>query len=104
LAARLGHACDSHASIVDQSCGHAALRLSGARARDVLAKGCRIDLHPRAFGVGRAAATIIAHVHGIVWQIDESPTFELIVPSTFAEHVFEWLCLSAAEFGYEVIA
>ena len=102
LVSRLASACGARASIVDQSCGYATLRLSGAAARDVLAKGCRIDLHPRAFGPGRAAATLIAHVHGIVWQLDEVPTFEVIVPSTLAEHVFEWLCLSAAEFGYEV--
>ena len=102
LIAQLTRACGAHASVVDQSCGYVALQLSGARARDVLAKGCRIDLHPRAFGPGRAAATIIAHVHGIVWQVDQVPTFELIVPSTIAEHVYEWLCISAAEFGYEV--
>jgi hypothetical protein len=41
-------------------------------------------------------------VQGIIWQVNEAPTFELIVPSTLGEHVFEWLCLSAAEFGYEV--
>jgi heterotetrameric sarcosine oxidase gamma subunit len=104
LLVRIARACGAHASVVDQSCGYVALQLSGARARDVLAKGCRIDLHPRAFGPGRAAATIIAHVHGIVWQVDQVPTFELIVPSTLAEHVYEWLCISAAEFGYEVRA
>ena len=104
LLARLTRACGADASVVDQSCGYVALQLSGARACDVLAKGCRIDLHPRAFGPGRAAATTIAHVHGIVWQVDQTPTFELIVPSTLAEHVYEWLCISAAEFGYEVRA
>lgn len=104
LALRLRNACGTSASVVDQSSGYVVLRLSGARARDVLAKGCRIDLHPRAFGPGRAAATLIAHVHGIVWQVGEAPTFELIVPSSLAEHVFEWLGISAAEFGYEVRA
>lgn len=102
LIARIADAIGVSGSVVDQSCGYAALRLSGARTRELLAKGCRIDLHPRAFGPGRAAVTLLAHVHVVLRQVDEIPTFELIVPSTLAEHVFEWLCLSVAEFGYEV--
>ena len=104
LASAVRNACGDAAGVVDQSCGKTVLRVSGGRARDALAKGCRIDLHPRAFGPGRAAVTPIAHVHGIVVQLDVTPTFDVIVPSTFSEHVFEWLCISAAEFGYEVRA
>jgi sarcosine oxidase subunit gamma len=88
------------ASLMDQSSGKSVLTIAGPRARDVLAKGCRVDLHRRAFGAGRAAVTPIGHVHGIVAQIDDVPTFDLIVPSTLARDVFEWLCVSAAEFGY----
>lgn len=89
-------------SVVDQTFGYAALRIAGERTRDVLAKGCRIDLHPRAFKTGHAATTLIAHVHCVVWQCDDTPTFELLIPSTLAQHVFEWLCIGASEFGYEV--
>ena len=42
------------AAVVDQSHGRAVLRLAGPRARDVLAKGCRLDLHPRVFKPGCA--------------------------------------------------
>ena len=97
-------ACGDAAAVADQSSGKTVLRVSGGRARDVLAKGCRIDLHPRAFGPGRAAVTLIAHVHGIIVQRDAVPTFDVIVPSTLAGHVFEWLCVSAAEYGYEIRA
>jgi heterotetrameric sarcosine oxidase gamma subunit len=102
LIRRLTACCAQNAAIVDQTYGKVVLRLSGKRARDVLAKGCRIDLHPRVFGPGRAASTIIAQIACVVVQIDDSPQFDLIVPSTMAESFFEWLLASAAEYGYEI--
>lgn len=100
LAARLERALAGHAAIVDQSHGKACIRIAGASARHVLAKGCRIDLHPRVFGPGRAAVTPIAHVNCLLVQTDAGPTFDLIVPSTLAESLLAWLEESAAEFGY----
>ena len=104
LARELIAACAATASISDQTWGKSIVRVSGARARDVLAKGCRIDLHPRVFGPGKSAVTPIAHIHAVLSQIDTKPTFDLIVPSTLARDFVEWLRLSAAEFGYEIVA
>ncbi len=104
LARGLAAICGTSASVVDQSAGKTVLRLSGVKARDVLAKGCRVDLHPRVFGPARAAVTPIAHIPAVVQQVDATPAFDLIVPSTLAEDFFEWLCVSAAEFGYEIQA
>lgn len=104
LARRLAVAASDHASISDQTFGKTVLRLSGLRSRDVLAKGCRIDLHPRVFGPGRAGVSAIAHIGCVVVQVDEAPTFDLVVPSTLAQSFLEWLEVSAAEFGYEVLA
>jgi sarcosine oxidase subunit gamma len=95
-------ACGSSASVVDQTCGKSILRLSGSNAREVLAKGCRIDLHPSAFAPGNTSVTPIAHIQAVLMQIDAIPTFDLIVPSTLAQDFAEWLCLSAAQFGYEI--
>lgn len=55
----LGQRLRGLASIFDQSGGRTVLRLSGPRARDVLAKGLPIDLHSRAFGPGSAATRTI---------------------------------------------
>lgn len=104
LARELTAACGDTASIADQTWGKSIVRLSGARACEVLAKGCRIDLHPRVFAPGKIAVTPIAHIHAVLMQIDAVPTFDLIVPSTLARDFVEWLCLSAAEFGYEIVA
>ena len=99
----LDAACGGVASIVDLTGGRAVLRLAGGRVRDVLAKGCRIDLHPRAFGPGRSAMTVIGHVETVVIQIDEAPTFDLIVPATYAASFLDWLERAAEEWGYELI-
>lgn len=104
LVRELAAACGDTASVVDQTWGKSIVRMSGARVRDVLAKGCRIDLHPRTFVPGKSAVTPIAHMHAILLQIDATPTFDLIVPSTLARDFVAWLRLSAAEFGYEILA
>lgn len=90
------------ASIVDQTHGKTVLTLSGARARDVMAKGCRLDLHPRAFKPGHSAVTQVAHIGCMLRQIDDTPSYEMLVPSSFAETFFGWLTHSAAEYGYEI--
>jgi heterotetrameric sarcosine oxidase gamma subunit len=89
------------AALIDQSHGRATFGIAGAAARAVLAKGCRIDLHPRAFGPGRVAATVVAHLNALLHQT-AADAFELTVASTLAVHAFEWLQAAAAEYGYEV--
>lgn len=90
------------ASFVDQSHAKAILRVSGTRARDVLAKGCGLDLHERVFEPGDAATTQIALTPCQLWQLDETPTFELSVPLGYAGSFWSWLSASAAEYGFEV--
>lgn len=79
------------AALVDQSDGRACFTLRGPHARDVLAKGCRLDFHPRVFGPGRVASSSIAHVNGVIQQTDAEPSFRIIVFSSFAQHFAEWL-------------
>ena len=71
----------------------------GPKARDALAKGVPIDLHPRVFRPGDAAVTS-AHIGVHLWQVDDAPTYELIVPRSFAVAFREWFDEAAAEFGY----
>jgi sarcosine oxidase subunit gamma len=79
------------------------LRLSGRNIRDALAKGCLIDLHPRAFRPGDVALTSIAHISVQLWVVDEA-TFELAVPRSMAMSFWSWLRASAAPYGVEVAA
>jgi len=99
LAARADKAFAGLAAVVDQSHGRTTVAIAGPAARGVLARGCRLDLHPRAFGPGRAASTQIAHVGCLIHQTDAAPVFELTVFATLAEPFFHWLMEAGAETG-----
>lgn len=102
LAGAIALAVEGHASVIDQSHGRITVVLEGDPVRAVLAKGCRLDLHPREFGPGRVAGTTIAQVNLLLHRPDERALFELTVPSTLAEPFFHWLAESAAEYGYDI--
>ena len=82
-------------AVVDQSHGRCGLRLSGSRARHVMAKNTAIDLHPRAFGPGRCALTSVAHMNATIVQVDDTPTYDLFVIRSMARsfaHAIEHAC------------
>jgi methylglutamate dehydrogenase subunit D len=96
------------AAVSDQSDGRAALRLSGPHVRDMLAKGCMIDLHPSAFPSGAVAMTSVAHINVHLWRVDEQPrdgnaVFDILVPRSMASSFWSWATASAAEYGRRVI-
>jgi len=96
---RLREAVGDAAAIIDQSHGRTLIRVAGPRARDTLAKGVLIDLHPNAFGPGCVAGTVISYIGVHFWQIDATPAYELSVAGSFALALLEWLDEAAAEFG-----
>lgn len=102
LAKQLEAAIGATASVVDQSDGRAALRLSGRSVRKALSKGVPIDLDRRVFPPGSVALTKLSHLAVQLWHVGDEDTFELIVPRTAAGDVWHWLEASAAEFGLEV--
>jgi sarcosine oxidase subunit gamma len=87
------------ASVIDQSDARILVRLAGPNARDVLAKGVLIDLHPRAFAVGDAALTSIGHVRAHFWQTEVTPVYEIAVMRSYAAAFWHWLMDSAAAYG-----
>jgi heterotetrameric sarcosine oxidase gamma subunit len=95
-------ACGDIGSVVDQTLGWAVLLVSGARARDVLARICRLDLHPRAFHAGDVAVTPVAELACLLYQRDDTPRFELIVPASCAGWFAEAVCRAAMSIGYEI--
>jgi heterotetrameric sarcosine oxidase gamma subunit len=90
------------ASVAEQSDGRTVLRITGPKARDTLAKGLPIDLHPRVFRPNDTALTVAALIGVQIWQIDEAPTYELAVFRGFARNFWHFLTESAAEFGCEI--
>jgi sarcosine oxidase subunit gamma len=88
-------------AVDDQSHGRTTLRVSGPTAREILSRGVRVDLHPRAFGPGRATTTMAGHITCLVHQTDDS-AYELTVYSTLVATFFDWLVETAAEDGVVV--
>lgn len=99
FAARITALAADRGAVIDQTHGRTVFRIAGPGARDLLARGCRIDLHPRAFGPGRVAATIIAQIGCIIHQRDDAPSFDLIVPSTLAGSFAAWMGADPAHTG-----
>jgi methylglutamate dehydrogenase subunit D len=104
LARDLAERLKGLASISDQSSGRTVIRVSGTRARDVLAKGLPIDLDPRVFPLGSAATSTISLMGVQLWQADDTRSYDIAVFRSLSESFWRWLAASAAEFGYEVVA
>ena len=102
LEARLAAVFAGLASVAEQSDGRSIIRVAGPKARDALAKGLPIDLHPRAFRPGDTALTVAALIGVQIWQVDDVPTYEIAVFRGFARSFWHFLTESAAEFGYEI--
>lgn len=82
---------DPYLSVVDLSHNTSGLRLSGPRARDVLAGGCPLDLHARSFEVDHCAQTVLAKSRILLRQTSVEPAFEIWVRNSFARYLAEWL-------------
>ena len=81
----------------DVSSGFTTLVIAGAAARDFLAKGWTLDLHPRAFGPGHCAQSSLARAPVLLLQRSAAPTFEALVRRSFADHLWAWLTSSARD-------
>lgn len=92
-----------HHAVTDVSDGGAVIGLAGARARDVLMKGCSLDLHPRAFAAGQCAQTRLARCHVLLHQIEATPTYDVYTQRSFADYVWRWLEDAAREYNVAVV-
>jgi sarcosine oxidase, subunit gamma len=86
-------------SAADVSAQRIGLRLTGARVRDVLSKGCSIDLHPRVFGRGSSAQTTLGQAGVVLLALsDGGDEYAVLVRSSFAGYLADWLLDAALEF------
>jgi heterotetrameric sarcosine oxidase gamma subunit len=87
------------ASVSNQTDGRTIIRISGPKARETLAKSVPVDLHPRAFRPEAVALTSLGNVGVHLWQLDETPLYEIAVFRSFAVSIWELLLAGAAEYG-----
>ncbi|MGQ4365121.1 sarcosine oxidase subunit gamma [Streptomyces sp. SAS_272] len=90
---------DDPVAVTDVSAQRTTFLVSGPRARDVLAHGCSLDLHPRAFGPGRCAQTTLGRAQVVlVARDDPGAGFWVLVRSSFAGYLADWLLDAATEY------
>ncbi|WP_175412526.1 sarcosine oxidase subunit gamma [Streptomyces sp. TRM64462] len=90
---------DEFVSVLDVSAQRTTLLVTGPRARDLLAHGCSLDLHPRVFGAGRCAQTTLGRTQVVlVARDDPRAGFWVLVRSTFAGYLADWLLDAATEY------
>ncbi|MBB5912194.1 sarcosine oxidase subunit gamma [Nocardia transvalensis] len=94
-------AVDAHGgAATDVSGQRTTVRLTGSRARDVLTKGCSIDLHPRVFHAGSAVQTMLGRAGVVLIAVnDDGNDYRILVRASFARYLAEWLVDAAEEFG-----
>jgi len=92
------------AAVTEVSGGQTVISLSGDAVRDMLAKGCPLDLHARVFGIDRCAQSHLAKAPILIRQIDAAPSFEIVVRRSFADYLWLWLEDAAAEYGLGIEA
>jgi sarcosine oxidase, subunit gamma len=89
LDARLG---GRHRSIVDVGANRTVFELTGTGRHDLLAKGCGLDLHPRAWRAGMCAQTILARVP-VILQEREAATRVFVRPS-YVGYLEAWFAVA----------
>ncbi|MBT5255838.1 MAG: sarcosine oxidase subunit gamma [Alphaproteobacteria bacterium] len=79
----------------------ACLQLDGPAARDLLAKGCALDLHDTKFTPRMCAQTLLASA-SITLLCEADTSFRIICRTSFLDYVIAWLKDAACEYGYHV--
>lgn len=88
-----------HHAVTDVSSGYTVLHLSGAAARDVLAQGCPLDLHPLVFKPGASAGSHFFKASMWLWLTDEAENYEVLVRRSFMGYFWLMLERCTAECG-----
>lgn len=91
-----------HAAVNQVSGGQLALELSGPAVRDVLARGCTLDFHPRVFTAGKCAQSGLAKASVVFALPEAEEVFYVVVRRSFADYLLRWLHHAAAGPGVRI--
>jgi sarcosine oxidase subunit gamma len=78
-------------AVTDVSDARLIFRVSGPGTPDLLAQGCRLDLHPRAFAPGACAQTLLARVPVLLHRPADEPDLDVYVGRSYADYLWSWL-------------
>jgi len=88
-----------HAAVTDVSDYYVVIDLAGPHARDVLARGCPLDLHPTKFAAGQCAQSVFAHASILLHQTTDAPSYRLQVRWTYAQYLWSYLADAAKQWA-----
>lgn len=83
------------ASVVDVGSGYTVLEVSGERVRDVISRGCPLDLHPKVFQRGQCAQSHYFKAPVVLIPTGDT-SFDLIVRRSFSDYFLRILTDAAA--------
>jgi sarcosine oxidase subunit gamma len=87
-----------HKAMVDVSDYYTIIRVDGRLSRELLAKGCALDLHPDAFAEGNATGTGFHQAQIFITRTDKD-AFDLMIRWSVAEYLYDYLADGAREWG-----
>jgi len=93
---------DQHAAINNLSGGLLTYRLSGSDMRQLLAKGCTLDLHADKFRPGCCAQTGLAKATVLLSAPASDDCIEIVVRRSFSDYLWHWLLHAGRNYGIEV--
>jgi len=98
LLLRLQSAMDGiHSAVTDVSSASIVYAVRGAKARDVLAKGCSLDLHQSRFTPGTCARTLLGKAPVLLHLRTSEPEFEVYVARSLREYAWAWFSKAAQD-------
>ena len=89
----------AHFALTVQSSGYTIVRIEGANAADLLAKGCTLDFEHESMSKSRCAQTNIAKTGALVIVRSPGAMYDVVVRRSFADYLYLWLSDGAKEYG-----
>ena len=85
-------------SVVDNTSGLTAIRITGDNAAALLATDCPLDLHSQHFKHGQCAQTRLSKAGMTLSPLPDNAGFEVIIRRSFADYLLLWLQDAALAF------
>jgi sarcosine oxidase subunit gamma len=79
-----------HTAVIDVSESRTVITIAGPKARDMLARGISLDLHPRVFSPGQCAQTGMSKINVLLHQVDDKPSYDIYVLKSFSDYLWRW--------------
>ncbi|MEO5695199.1 MAG: sarcosine oxidase subunit gamma family protein [Usitatibacter sp.] len=87
-----------HSSVTEIGGGNVVLVLRGANVRELLARDCPLDLHPRELGPGRCAQTRLGKTAVLLRPLDDG-AMELVARRSFVSYLRLWFREAGATYS-----